>query len=104
MNNGCVFRVFAQWIEMVQENKRNRLIIERFRVRMMNQEVARSIASWKEYVSLRLRMKYLARRIINRAENGQFLSAWIPWLEFVESERAKEEDERNRQFMTEAQL
>jgi len=103
MNNGVMFRIFAQWTELVAENKHNRLVIGRFRTRMMNQEVAKSLASWKEFVELRLRMKYLARRIINRCENGQFLSAWIPWIEYTRAMREKEEEEERMMFMTETQ-
>ena len=103
MNNGVIFRIFAQWQELVAENKHNRIVIGRFRKRMMNQEVAKSIASWKEFVELRLRMKYLARRIINRCENGQFLSAWIPWVEYTRAMREKEEEEERMMFLTASQ-
>jgi len=38
---------------------------------------------------------------LNRANNGQILSAWLPWIDFVRRERELEEREENLKFMNE---
>jgi hypothetical protein len=101
MNSGCLIRCYSAWVNMIREDKNNKRIIAKFRVRMLNMEIAKSLQSWKEHVGLRLRMKYLARRIINRCDNSKILSAWIPWTLFVRWSVEQEEHAEKMKFMTE---
>ncbi|GMH81048.1 hypothetical protein TrLO_g8996 [Triparma laevis f. longispina] len=94
-----VAKCYVAWTTFVVDEKHYRYVIARFRTRMMSLDVAKSLDSWKDFTALRLRIKYLARRIVNRCKYGQLLSAWLPWVEFINAMKEKEKMD----FVTTAQ-
>jgi hypothetical protein len=54
---------------------------------MRNSRALASWMSWLEFVSLRRRLKYLARKIMNRLENGKLFGAWVQWNDQIESHK-----------------
>jgi hypothetical protein len=74
---------FHQWIDNANEREKERRVLERFVNKWRLKPAVMALSEWKEYVSLRKRLRGIMKRAFSDGAHKKRVAAWTTWRSFV---------------------